>query len=388
MSSCLLTNFDAAVLLDRRSFLEACSICRQVLSQLGEVIPQSLQPDQITHMVAETSDLMRKLGVFDRGLADVKEADERLSISMHLYSIMGTAAYFGIPEIFPFVACRMVQLTMKNGLCKHSIIGFLHFSGVLNSGKIEKKCIGDASQIGKVAMSCWKTRYNTSDQLPALYSTYYGFIAHYTEPLQTCADMLRLGFDAGMSLGDVGTAFLSACCHIRTAVLAGARLSTLMERVDYYLKLTSTFQQETSKVFLSIFRGTISILIDKGVSTSSSPYAIDVPTDTANTNLLESIYLHRAIQAFWQCYHERCQHYIYLFLSVSCDMWRRRLIMFLYGVNSFSLLRVKDILNLRTITKRAIRVVKTAASLSCWNFKNKVRSARHVIPLHFCLIKA
>ncbi len=353
--------------------MEACSLCRDVLSQLGEDTPQSFQPDQITQMVAETTDIIRKLGVLDRGLVNMKEADERLGSSMHLYSIMGTAAYFGKPELFSFVACRMVQLTMKSGLCKHSIIGFIHFSGVLSRGKIAKKCIGDASQIGKVAMSCWKTRYYTSEQLPTLYSAYYGFIAHYTEPLQTCADMLRLGFDAGMSLGDVGTAFLNASLHIRTAVLTGGRLPTLLGRVDYYLRLTSTYQQETSKVFLSIFRETISILIDKGESTSSSPYAIDVPADTTNTNVLESMYLHRAIQAFWQCHNERCQYYIDMFLGVSGDMWRLQFIMFLHGVNSFYLLKEKETINLKTITKRAIRVVKTAASLSCWNFNNKVR---------------
>ncbi len=303
----------------------------------------------------------------------MKEAAERHGIFMHFYSIMGTAAYFGLPEMYPFVACRMVTLTMKSGLCKHSIIGFMHFSGVLSSGKISKKCIDDATQIGKVAMSCWKTRYNSSEQLPNLYSLYYGFIAHYTEPLQTCADMTRQGFEAGMSLGDVGSAFLNAYCHIRTAIVAGARLPTLMERVDYYLKLTSTYQQETSKVFLSIFRGTISILIDKGESTSSSPYAITVPTDTTNTSLLESIYLHSAIQAFWQCHHERCQYYIDEFVSVSCDVWRVQLITFLQGVNSFYLMKVKATLSLRTKTRKAIRVVKTAASRSCWNFANKVR---------------
>jgi len=323
-------------------------------------------------MVDMTLKMVNRISAKD--LLDMKEMDEKLSISMHFYNIMGTAAYFGKHEMIHFVACRMVWLTMKNGLCKHSILGFVQFSGVIFRAK---KCAESASRIGKAAMSCCRERYNTHDMVPNLYATYYGFIAPYTEPLQTCADMLRQGFDAGISLGETGTAFFNASLHIRTAMMAGERLPTLMEQVDYYLELINAYQNEIAKPYLSIFRGTISILIDNGESTSSARHAIDVPTNTTNANMLETIFFHSAIQAYWQGHNERCQYWINKFLLHTTpdisDMCRFQFITFTQGLNSFQLPISKISIKFRTTLKKAIRVLNTAASYSSWNFCNKVR---------------
>ncbi|KAL3806506.1 hypothetical protein ACHAXA_006682 [Cyclostephanos tholiformis] len=362
----------ARILLDRKSFMEAYTLCHEVLSQLGEDIPSSLEMHQIDEMVEATLQVVERIS--SRDLLNMKEADESLGISMHFFNIMASAAYMLVDEKLHFVVCRMIQLTMKNGLCKYSNLGFIQFAALLcNRKTAKKKGIAIASQIGKAAMSCCRERYHASDMVPQCQLVYYSIVASHTEPLNACAGMLQQGFDAGMSSGDVGTAFLNASISIMTAVLAGDRLPTLLERVDYYLKLTNTYQQETSKVFLSIFRSTISILIDKGESTNSSLHVIDVPIDTTNTSVLESIlYFQRSIQAYWQGHNERCQYYIDMFLSVCCDVWRHQFIMFLNGLNSFHLMREKSSKHLRAITKRAIRVVKTAASRSIWNFNNKI----------------
>ncbi len=92
--------------------------------------------------------------ISEKGLLEMKEMDERLSITMNFYRIMGHAVYFGKPEMIPFVSSRMVLLTMENGLCEHSILSFVQFAAMLCSSKIAKKSIERASQIGKAAMSC------------------------------------------------------------------------------------------------------------------------------------------------------------------------------------------------------------------------------------------
>jgi hypothetical protein len=187
--------------------------------------------------------------------------------------------------------------------------------------------------------------------------------------------MLRQGFDAGMSLGESGTAFFNAMQHIRIALAAGESLPILLEKVDNYLALANTHQNEIAKAYLSIFRGTISTLIDKGVSTSASPLAIDVPTETANANILESIHNHRAIQAYWQGHSKRCQYYIGKLPQKSSYFGKlsRLPIVFIHGMNSLQLIKCKPSPRLLSISKKAIKELKTAASLSGWNFSNKVR---------------
>jgi hypothetical protein len=373
--------------LDRRRFEDAYTLCRGVLSQLDEELPDSLEPPEIANMIEVTLKLVEKISSED--LLNMKEMDERLSMTLHFYNIVGTSAYMGINEMLHFVVCRMIQLTMQSGLCKYSIFAFIQFAALLCSRKVAKNGFAIASRIGKAAMSCCRERYHTPDMVPQRHLIYYSLVAFHTEPLQTCADMSRQGFDAGMSLGDVGTAFLNASQHIRTAVVAGDRLPTLLERVDYYLKMANTYQNEIVKPFLCIFRGTISILINKGESTSSLPHVIDTPTNTTNTNVLESINFHRALQAYWQGHNDRCQHYMGKLLHKCSDAGKLNsiIIVFINGMNSFQLMRRQPRVKLQTITKKAIGVLKTAAMHSSWNFGNKVRVNQSMFDILFLLFR-
>jgi hypothetical protein len=386
----LLIKVVATVLLDRKRFIDAYTLCHEVLSQLGEEIPDSLQINKRSEMAEATSIMLKSIS--DSDLLKMKEMDERLSVVMDFYNIIAQVAYFRKPEMLPFFACRMVQLTMEKGLCKSSIIGFISFAMALCEGKIEKKNIEDASRIGKAAMSLLMKRYHTTGLLPNLYLVYYGYVAFHTEQLQVCADMLQQGFDVGMSLGETGVAFYNSSQHIRTALMAGDRLPTLLEKMDYYLKLANTYQNETAKTFLFFQRETISILM------GMEGTAIDVP-DAASEHFLSAIYFNRAIQAYWQGHSERCQHYItkLALLKNSATSFidgmnsfqfpkkksklssiprnavnssRLLFITFIEGMNSFQLPKRTKF---RPTPRNAIIILKNMASLSSWNFLNKVR---------------
>ena len=159
--------------------------------------------------------------------------------------------------------------------------------------------------------------------------------------------------------------------------MSGERLPTLLEKVDYYLRLANTYQNETAQVYLSFQRETISILMGKGGPT------IDVP-DTASENILAAIYFNRVIQAYWQGYSERCQHYIKKCSHfTNSSPWRLLFITFIDGMNSFQLLKRTSNGKLRSIPRNAIIVLKNMASLSSWNFLNKVRYDQHLWMLLF-----
>jgi hypothetical protein len=150
---------------------------------------------------------------------------------------------------------------MESGLCKYSIYGLIQYAMMLcttsNNAKMD---IEGASQIANAAMSCSKTQYNTTEQLTFLNCAYYGIVAFYTEPLQVCADVLQQGFNDGMSLGDTGKSCFNFSQHIRTAIIAGDRLFTLLKTVDYYLRMASSYQNKTARAYLSVNCNTISLL--------------------------------------------------------------------------------------------------------------------------------
>jgi hypothetical protein len=362
-----------AVLISSNKFSEAYILCRDVLSQLGEDIPESLRPDQITKIVLATLQVAKSIS--NENLLGMKEMDKRLSISMGFYNLLGAAAFSAKSEMFPFFACRMTKLTMENGLCVYSMSGLINFAAILGSSKISRKGVEIATRIGKAAISCSKKRYCASEQLPNHSVVYYGIIAPRTEPLQTCADMLRQGFDAGLSLGEPGIAFLNSIQHMRTAIIAGERLPILLEKVDYYLKMADAYKNELARAFFSLYRDTIlSILSGSNEIPSSTDHSNnDLPTENTNAKVLESIYIQRAIQAYWQGHSKRCQFYMEKFIHQGTfNFWSHDYIAFIHGLNSLELQKSQSTINLRSVTKRSIKVLKTAASFSSWNFQNKV----------------
>ena len=269
---------------------------------------------------------------------------------------------------------KNAQLTMQHGLSKYSIMGFVQYA-VMLCGNALAKDIQSASRIGKAAMSCFDKRFNSlAEQVPSLYLAYYGEVAPYFEPLQSCAEMARQAFNAALSRGENRVAFLNAMQHIKILLFAGEKLPTILEKVDFYLKLADQYNNVIGKHILYMFRDTISTLIDRGESTS-------LENDGANEVMNASpssagIHRHRAIQSYWLGYNERCHHYWAKAAPPNATENLGSIVLtFLHGLGSFQLMKRKNTLKLRMIARDAIAVLKTAASHSQWNYCNKVRNS-------------
>ena len=350
----------------------AYNVCCEILSQLGENIPETLCSDQMTSMIEATIGMVK--GISDKDLLGMKEMDSKLATSMRFYCMICHAAYFAKPEMVPFIVCRMVQHTMKNGICKHSISSFLSLATILGGNTLPKKDIATSTKVGKAAMSCLTQRYNTTELIPESYGTYYGFVAWRTEPLQTCTKKLGQGFDVGMSIGEPDTAFTNSVHQIKSLILAGDRLPSLMEKVDYYLELADTYNHDLGKFFFSIFRGTIAILINGGDSSHNS----HTLSETAIQKFSEAIHFHSALRTHWQGHHKRSQHFVDKMMNAAIATGgamgelKATYVIFINCLNSLELMKTNSTTRRRAAAMRAIKVIKEASVHSSWNFKNKV----------------
>jgi hypothetical protein len=378
--------FIIKVELPRENSTKSYSICHEVLTQLGEDIPQAYYSNQMYNMLKTTSEMMERI-VSDTDLLDMKEMTEKNITYMEFYGVMTASAYFARPEMRPFLICRKVQLTINtNSLCVGSIMCVIEYASMLCEGG---KDIEGASRIGKAAMSCFKKRYLSRVWLPRVNCVYYSFVAFYTEPLQSCADMLRLGFDVGMSAGDTVSAIYNAACHIKTALASGERLPILLDKVDYYLGLAETYQHKICIIILSILRDTILTLIGKAGLTSLT-HNYDAPPGVPN-QILEIIQIHSAMKSYWQGHCERCRFQVEKLLKISSCVGKGKdienmVIMFIHGLNSFQVLRTRNVNNvkIRYVQKKAIDVFRHATSHSGWNFRNKVGGVQQFIFWIFC----
>jgi len=369
-------------LIARGEFSESYSTCHDVLTLLGEQIPDSLEPKHVASVIAATSRAVSCI-ISDADLLKMKEINSERANAIKFYNLMATVSYFIKPEMFAFLVCRSVQLTMREGICNDSILGFVHYSATLVSGNKLVKGIRDASRIGKSAMSCWKKRFHAmhTHSLPHLYDVYHGWVAFYTEPLQSCADAQRQGFDVGISVGETGTAFMNAIQHVGYSFWAGVKLHTILEKIDYYLELALLYNIEIAQEYLSMFRGTISALIDGSQPARKNKLNGATGEGMQHSNHSVATNVHRAIQAYWSGHNQRCHHYLEKVPKGSPARGRISGIgsVFVHGLNSFQVMKTQNTAKVRAISREAISTMKVAASQEIevgrqsWNFRNKVR---------------
>jgi hypothetical protein len=76
-----------------------------------------LAPAEIKNMIEATSKIAESIS--ETGLLEMKEMDEKISISLKFYSLMGDICFFAKREMLPFAVCRMVQVS-----CSISVVWF------------------------------------------------------------------------------------------------------------------------------------------------------------------------------------------------------------------------------------------------------------------------
>jgi hypothetical protein len=61
--------------------------------------------------------------------------DNTLRNVIKFYSEMATCAYFiKVPHIVAYFVCKVVQLSLQNGVCQHTPLAFLQLSNIINLG--------------------------------------------------------------------------------------------------------------------------------------------------------------------------------------------------------------------------------------------------------------
>ncbi len=102
--------------------MEAYKTCFEVLSQLGETIPQSFDAKESADMTETTTRMVKDYT--ETELLKMEDMNDKLSTTLKFYSLMTTVSFFAKPAMFSYMACKTVQLSIENKqLSKYSIMG-------------------------------------------------------------------------------------------------------------------------------------------------------------------------------------------------------------------------------------------------------------------------
>jgi len=191
-----------------------------------------------------------------------------------------------------------------------------------------------------------------------------------------------------MTTGDSKSGLYFSIVLIKFAVLSGENLQALLKEVDRHIGIVTCFHYTVVLSHLMAYRETVSTLIDKGHHTRSEnntkdPYegvstssAIEV--EKLKERLKESIFTNRTLQAFWRGQVQRCHHFATKGAGYQAGGQQSKLIISFYSaLNSFRGIKNKNgcgsqFSKVKRTFKDAVVILRPAAELCPWNFRNKV----------------
>ena len=226
------------------------------------------------------------------------------------------------------------------------------------------------SRIADNAMSLSKT-YNSSEQMAEL-NFEFVYSVGYLELFHLGVQRLHEGFESSLSSGNANMGFLCAAQSTTLSIISGVNNLALLKEIDFYLHLLGTYKNEMTKRLLLICRKTVSMITDKGESTSVA--VTEYPSNTIPRKLQDMAYVLETIENYWLGYSKRSCHFAQKILASLPKPGRlyRVLILFYHGLNLIDMLQKKMNAHRKREVKEIIASMKVIVPHAESNFKNKL----------------
>lgn len=243
-------------------------------------------------------------------------------------------------------------------------------------------------RIGKLGLKILHEHPSITSELPMVYLLHFGFVAILFEPIQACVDMHRRAYEIALQIGNTSIAALHKHLSIVRKLHSGVNLLFLKDEIEHDLKMAKHHSLRYLVMKLSIYYETVLTLIgDK--SPSSSLRLDDEGPERPKFDRESTFLLCRMVTSAYFGYFERVKSMARKW-ELSIDAHSRMVnlrviyISFYYGLSMISLQRRKRSKNMPEKINTLLDVLKSAADLSEWNFKNKaslLKAEKH----SFCL---
>lgn len=142
-----------------------------------------------------------------------------------------TNAYWGVPNLVPMLAFRMIRLSLRYGNDGLSAYGYALY------GMIASAALGLVSEgyaFGQLAMDLLD-RTGDEHLLGRTGLLWHGFIRHHRDPYRDAAAALMVCYHQAQDAGDVENATYCATVSYYTDLLSGRPIATATERIEPYL---------------------------------------------------------------------------------------------------------------------------------------------------------
>ncbi|MEH2223744.1 trifunctional serine/threonine-protein kinase/ATP-binding protein/sensor histidine kinase [Nostoc sp.] len=237
---------------------EAIKTGLHVLKILGIELPEQPTPEDINRGLQETQ--LALDGKSIEGLLELKLMTEPDKLAaMNILTNIAAAAYLVIPELYPLILFKQVNLSLNYGNTANSLYGYSSYGLILGG------IVGDIDsgyQFGQLSLKLLD-KLNAKEFIAKTYMIVYGCLNHWKKHLNELLLPIQSAYYSGVEIGDLEFAGYCACNYSLSSYFAGKELSSLAQEIGNYSQGLAQIRQEPSLHKNELYRQVVLNLLSK-----------------------------------------------------------------------------------------------------------------------------
>ncbi len=239
-------------------FMESIETGLEVLGQLGERFPRRPHVGHVLLDLVKTEIALRGRGHDELMALPLMENPEKRA-AMRIIADITSSVYWGMPNLVPLIAFRLVRLSLKHG--NHPVSCFAYGAfGVILCGVLGAMRRGYG--FGHLALDLLE-KLNAKEWKAQIYVTPYALIFHWNEHVRNTLRPLQQSFQIGLETGLVEFACVNTNIYCIQAFLCGRPLQRVEEETRAYSELYRQFKQITNRNYNEVYRQAMLNLIGR-----------------------------------------------------------------------------------------------------------------------------
>ena len=245
--------------------LEALNTGLTVLTCLGVEFPQKPSQFDVQLGLEKTMSNLAGKRIEDLIHLPPMTAPDKLAV-MKILSTIFSAAFQAIPEMFPLIVCKQVNLSVKHGNASVSAFAYATY-GLILCGVVGD--IESGYQFGKLALRLLE-RVNAKDVKTRTMQVVHSFISHWQEPVSATLQPLLEAYQNGLEIGDLEYAAYCLAVYCLHSYFIGKELRKLEQEMESYTEVITHIKQETALNYHIVYQQLVLNLLGK----SSEPFLL------------------------------------------------------------------------------------------------------------------
>ncbi|MEN8219680.1 MAG: serine/threonine-protein kinase PknK, partial [Pseudomonadota bacterium] len=202
--------------------LDAIETALPVLAQLGVSLPQ--KPNKLHIILGLLQTKITLFGKRTEDLIDLPEMTDSAKLAaMQILSSTTSAAYMAVPELFPLLVFKQVNLSLKYGNTSLSAYAYATY-GIILCGSVGD--IEAGYQFGQLALTVLE-RFEAKELKAKVLQIVNNFIRHWKEHTQETLKPLLMAYQSGVESGDLEYAAYAVMNHPINSYVIGQELAII-----------------------------------------------------------------------------------------------------------------------------------------------------------------